>query len=104
MKQAGFEILETRDYGLTPNPEVDIPWYDSLEGKYWSIASFKHTPLGMWLTNRMVWVLENLRIAPKGTLEIHHLLVNVAVQLVKGGKLGIFSPSYFYLARKPNKK
>jgi len=102
MKRAGFEVLETRDYGLT-NTDYEIPWYDSLDGRYWSIASFKHTPLGMWLTNKMVWTLETLKIAPKGTLEIHHLLVTVATQLVRAGKLGIFSPTYFYLARKPAK-
>lgn len=101
MKKAGFEIVETKDFGNSN--EIDIPWYDSLDGRYSSLASFRHTPLGMWLTNRMVWVLETLKIAPKGTLEIHHLLVTVAGQLVTAGKLGIFSPSYFYLARKPKK-
>jgi len=102
MREAGFEVLETHDYGEASS-ECAIPWYDSLEGKYWSLASFKHTPLGMWFTHKMVWTMETLHIAPKGTLEIHGLLLNVAKQLVLGGKLGIFSPSYFYLARKPKK-
>jgi len=101
LKEAGFELLEKRDYGET-DPEHEIPWYDSLEGRYWSMASFRHTPLGMWLTHKMVWVMESVHIAPKGTLEIHALLVSVAKQLVLGGRLGIFSPSYFYLARKPH--
>jgi len=103
MKEAGFEIVETRDYGLF-NADYEIPWYDSLEGKWWSVSSFKHTPLGMWLSNKMVMVMETLKIAPKGTLEVHTLLVTVAGDLVKAGKLGIFSPTYYYLARKPVKK
>jgi len=103
MKQAGFQIVEQRDYGICVNDKYDIPWYDSLEGKYWSLASFRHTPLGMWCTDKMVWIMESLRIAPKGTHEIHNLLISVSKDLVEAGRLGIFSPTYFYLARKPKK-
>jgi len=103
MKKAGFEIIEARDIHESMNPEFDIGWYDSLEGKYWSWSNFKHTPPGMWMTNKMVWMLETIRIAPKGTLKVHNMLVSVAKDLVAGGKLKIFSPSFFYLARKPLK-
>jgi len=103
LRQAGFEILEAKDLALF-NPEFDIPWYDSLEGKYWSISSFKHTPLGIWLTNKLVWALESIKIAPKGTLDIHNLLHKTASDLVDGGKTGTFTPMYFFLARKPLKK
>jgi sterol 24-C-methyltransferase len=100
MKEAGFEIIENRDYALC-NSEYEIPWYDSLEGRYWSVNNFRHTPLGMWFTDKMVWFLESCKIAPKGTHEIHNILITVAKQLVQAGRLGIFSPTYFYLARKP---
>jgi len=102
MKQAGLEIVETKDFGIT-NSDYEIPWYDSLEGKYWSLSGFRHTPIGMWLTGKMVWAMESAHIAPKGTHEIHNLLIAVAKELVAAGKLGIFSPTYFYLARKPKK-
>jgi len=100
LKEAGFEIIEAYDVALY-NAETDIPWYDALDGKYWSVTSFKHTPLGMYLTNKLVWVLESMKIAPKGTLDIHNLLHKVAHDLVLGGKTGTFTPMYFYLARKP---
>jgi len=103
MKKAGLEIIETKDYGIQ-NTDYEIPWYDSLEGNYWSLSSIKHTPVGIWLTNKLVWVMETVHLAPKGTLEIHNLLLNVASDLVQAGRLGIFSPSYFYLARKPKKE
>lgn len=102
LKEAGFEVLETQDFGES-NSDYEIPWYDSLEGRYWSFANFKHTPLGRYLTNKFVWVLESAHLAPKGTLDVHNLLVRVAKELVLGGQLGIFSPSYFYLCRKPEK-
>lgn len=103
MKKAGFEIIEHYDLYAKFDSNYEIPWYDSLEGKYWSFANFKHTPWGMWLTNKMVWTLETLKIAPSGTLKIHNMLVAVAKDLVAGGKTGTFSPDYFYLARKPTK-
>jgi sterol 24-C-methyltransferase len=101
LKEAGFEILETTDYGLTLHPDSEVPWYDSLEGKYLDIGGWKHTPAARWLTNKLVWALETVKLAPKGTLDIHTMLFNVATELIKGGQMGIFSPSYFYLARKP---
>jgi len=100
MKKAGFEILEYRD--LAPcNPAFEIPWYDSLDGTRYNLAHFGHTPLGMYLTNKMVWALETVKLAPKGTHDIHNMLTKVAVDLVAGGKTETFSPIYFYLARKP---
>jgi len=103
MKKAGFEIIEAWDPHANINPDFDVPWYDSIDGRYLSFSNWKHTPLGMWLTNKLVWTLETVRFAPKGTLKVHNMLVQVAKDLVVGGKLGIFSPDYFYLARKPLK-
>jgi len=100
LKDAGFEVIEHFDT-IVYNSDFEYPWYDSLDGKYLSLSNFKHTPTGRWLTNKFVWALETMRIAPKGTLAVHNLLVEVAVDLVEAGRLGIFSPSYFYLCRKP---
>jgi len=100
LKDAGFEVLEYKDTCVC-NSEYEIPWYDSLEGRYLSMSNFKHTPTGRWLTNKFVWVLETARVAPKGTLAVHNMLIDVAVDLVAGGQLGIFSPSFFYLCKKP---
>ncbi len=104
LKDAGFEVVETSDTVNDWDPRYEYPWYDSLDGRYLSFSNFKHTPFGRYLTNKFVWVLETLRIAPKGTLDVHNMLIKVAVDLVDGGKLGIFSPSYFYLVRKPETK
>jgi len=100
MKRAGFEIVEHKDMGIV-NHDYEKPWYSSLEGNYTTFSGFKHTPVGFMITHKMVWLMESLKIAPKGTYECHQLLVDVAFDLVKAGRLGIFTPSYFYLARKP---
>jgi sterol 24-C-methyltransferase len=100
LREAGFEVIEARDMALF-DPQYEIGWYDSLEGRYLSFGNFKHTPLGRYFTNKMVWFLETVRVAPKGTLDIHNMLMKVAVELVEGGKQGIFTPMYYYLCRKP---
>jgi len=96
VKAAGFKILAAYD----KCHEDDIPWYDSLSGK-WTLGGFKHTPTGRLLTNWMVWGLEKCWIAPSGSLKVHNMLCETANDLVKGGELDIFTPMFFILAEKP---
>lgn len=66
LKKAGFELIEATDFGK-PTDENPVPWYDPLDGKI-SISNFRFTRVGRWLTEVMVNVLENLWIAPSGSL------------------------------------
>jgi len=100
VKAAGFEVVTYFDKAL--DPESDIPWWNSLAGQY-SLVGFKHTPLGRKLTNWMVWGLEKAHIAPQGSLKIHSVLCQTADDLARGGQMGIFTPMFFVLARKPLK-
>lgn len=45
--------------------------------------------------------LEAAGVAPKGSLEVATMLERAADGLVAGGKKGIFTPLFFFLARKP---
>jgi sterol 24-C-methyltransferase len=98
IKSAGFNVITAFDKAS----EAEIPWYDSLAGKY-TLVGFKHTPLGRYLTNYMVWGLEKMWIAPSGSLRVHNMLCETADDLVKGGQLGIFTPMFFMVAEKPLK-
>jgi sterol 24-C-methyltransferase len=90
--------------GLPPLPSHrsphQVPWYDTLTGKM-TLSGFRMTRPGRALTHAVVSVLELLRIAPRGTSKISAILNATAVDLVEGGKLEIFTPSFFFLARKP---
>ena len=46
-------------------------------------------------------VLEFIGFAPKGTQAVHTMLLKAAVNLEKGGDLGIFSPMYLIVMKKP---
>jgi len=101
MRKAGFEIIESRD--LAYRSDKNFPWYLPLSGSF-SITGWKHTWLGRFLTNRFVAVLETLRLAPKGTTQVSHLLMATADDLVAGGRQNLFTPMFFVLAKKPEKK
>jgi len=101
LKAAGFEVIEafnTHEHMHTPG---EIPWYKSLSGDYSSPSGFRHTPWGMTFTHGMVTVLEKVGLAPLGTVRVHDMLHQTAKDLVRGGQLDIFTPDFFFLARKP---
>jgi len=53
------------------------------------------------VTQVLVTILETLRIAPQGTTKVSALLNATADDLWSGGNLEIFTPSFYFLARKP---
>lgn len=99
MEKAGFEVLAHFDANAGQHNWNEIPWYDTLNGKM-NLSGFRMTHIGRVCTHCMVWLLELLRIAPAGTTEVSALLNATAIDLVDGGKLGIFTPSYFFIGRK----
>jgi sterol 24-C-methyltransferase len=66
-----------------------------------TLSGFRMTWLGREITHMFVSTLEALRIAPRGTSKISAILNATAIDLVAGGEKEIFTPSYFFLARKP---
>ena len=99
LREAGFELLEARD--LAPESHLTTPWYRALEGRDLSLSSIPRTPIGRALTNHVLRIIEKLRLVPEGTTAVSTLLNDGADALTEGGKTGIFTPMYFFLARKP---
>ncbi|MCY4421019.1 MAG: methyltransferase domain-containing protein [Gammaproteobacteria bacterium] len=99
LREAGFELLEARD--LAPESHPTTPWYRALEGRDLSLSSIPRTPIGRALTNHVLRIIEKLRLVPEGTTAVSTLLNDGADALTEGGKTGIFTPMYFFLARKP---
>lgn len=97
-RSVGFEILEDEDLAVLRNGE--IPWYDTLKGSY-SISQFRMTRAGRWTTDKLVQMLETVRLAPPGSRKVSQLLNMAADNLVEGGERGIFTPMYFWIGRKP---
>ena len=96
--EAGFEVVETVDVCAMGNSKYT--WYDPLAPKAISLSSFRTSTLGRFITRNMVYVLETVGIAPKGTIEVSNFLERGADNLVEGGELGIFTPAYLVVGRK----
>lgn len=99
LKKAGFEVLDSIDFGKT-TPLNPVPWYACLDSSF-SVQGFRFTRIGRWLTGVLVRVLEFCRIAPAGSAAASDLLLDASKALVEAGKLGIFTPSFFIIGRKP---
>mmetsp|Transcript_12304 Transcript_12304/g.39001 ORF Transcript_12304/g.39001 Transcript_12304/m.39001 type:complete len:370 (+) Transcript_12304:168-1277(+) len=86
-QRAGFQVVEDRDVALPPAE----PWWTRLV-----MGRFQYL-----LNSAAVNFSTFIGIAPKGTKEVHDMLVNVAVSLSEGGETGIFSPMHLLVLRKP---
>ena len=99
LRAAGFELLDSRDRAHESDPQT--PWYRALQGRDFSLWSIPRTPFGRALTVLTLRVGERLRLFPEGSRAVCTLLDATADALVEGGKSGIFTPMFFFLARKP---
>lgn len=96
---AGFELLDAHD--RAPEADLETPWYSPLQGRALSFASIPRTPAGRALTNLVLRVGEWVRLVPQGASTVSTMLNRGADAFVAGGKSGIFTPMFFFLARKP---
>ncbi len=99
LEQVGFELLEARD--INDGPDSERPWYNALEGGAFSLKSLPRTSVGCRMTIAAIRILEKAGAVPKGTMAVQKLLNEGADGFVGAGRLGIFTPSYYTKARKP---
>ncbi|KAM3205562.1 Cycloartenol-C-24-methyltransferase 1 [Capsicum chinense] len=98
LKHAGFEIIWDKDIAI----DSPLPWYLPLDKSHFSLSNIRVTALGRFFTRNMVKFLERVGLAPEGSQKVQAILEQAADALVEGGKEGIFTPMYFFLARKPS--
>jgi len=99
LRTSGFEVIESHDAANTCDPET--PWYLPLVGETESLLAIRRGRAGRFLASHTIRTLEALRIAPKGSTEVSKMLGAAAESLIAGGERGIFTPNYFFLARRP---
>jgi sterol 24-C-methyltransferase len=96
---AGFEVIESHNAADVCDPET--PWYLPLVGETNSALAVRRGRVGRFFARRLIGTVEALRIAPKGSTEVSKMLGAAAEALIAGGEAGIFTPNYFFLARRP---
>jgi sterol 24-C-methyltransferase len=94
---AGLEVVQVEDRAH----EGHAPWWEPLAPTRPSFSSFRSGPVGALITNGTLRLLEAVRAAPQGASATARVLDTGGKALVAAGRLGIFTPAYFILARRP---
>lgn len=105
LETVGFTVEKHQDMGET---EDKIKWYYPLEGDirqanaFWDyLTVLRTTTAGRAATTYMVRTLEALGLAAPGSTKVSTILQTAADSVLEGALLGIFTPMYFFVARKP---
>ncbi|MGA5135374.1 methyltransferase domain-containing protein [Streptomyces olivoreticuli] len=99
LQEAGFELLDTQDRSTLCTPET--PWYLPLTGHDRHPRSLLFSKPGRFTLDQLTKAGERSRLLPSGTTRISDAVMTSVDALIEAGKAGIFTPSYFYLCRKP---
>ena len=100
IEAAGFQIIQAAD--MDDREGQGIPWYWPLESQGGTLRyAFRRTPLGRKALIAGLRIAEMFRYFPKGSVDVVQLMDRTAEAYVAGGKAGIFTPLYCFLARKP---
>ncbi len=100
LEAVGFQIVEAADMDIQDGPST--PWYQPMEGRRGTLRSaFRRTPLGRKAMIGALRLAEAFRYFPKGSVSVVRLMDRTADAYVAGGKSGIFTPLYCFLARRP---
>ena len=100
LETAGFQVIEGKD--LDVKEGLTTPWYQPMETWTMSLGNALHRiPLGRKALIGASKLAEVLRVLPKGSADVVPLMYRTANAYVAGGRAGIFTPLYCFLARKP---
>ena len=101
LETAGFQVIEAKDRAVEENGPTTL-WYQPMEtrGKRLGTA-LRRIPLGRKAFIAISSLLEVVGMFPKGSAKVVGLLDRTANAYVAGGRAGIFTPLYCFLARKP---
>ena len=100
LEAAGFQVIEGMDRNVQERPST--PWYRPMESRHGTLGTaLRRRPWGRKAFIGGSRLAETLRLFPKGSAEVVRLLDRTADAYVAGGRTGIFTPLYCFLARKP---
>ena len=100
LEAAGFHVIEGMDRDVQQGPST--PWYQPMESRHGTLGNaLRRLPWGRKAVIAGTKLAEALRLFPNGSTEVVRLLDRTADAYVAGGRTGIFTPLYCFLARKP---
>lgn len=101
LEAAGFKIIEGMDRGISGGGTT--PWYQPMESRHGMLGNVLfRLPQGRRMIVATSKLAEMVGFFPKGSAQVFRSLDQTADAYVMGGKTGIFTPLYCFLARKPH--
>ncbi len=101
LEAAGFQVMEGRDRAVAESGPT-TPWYHPMETRGKTRNSpLRRIPLGRKAYIGVSRLAEVLGVFPKGSADVVRLMDRTARAYVAGGRAGVFTPLYCFLARKP---
>lgn len=101
LEAVGFEVLEANDFADTEEPST--PWYGPMESRYGSIGNFfRRTPIGRAAILWIVRLSELIALFPRDAHRVLRFMDRTADAYVNGGREGVFTTLYCFVARKPS--
>ncbi len=101
LETAGFRVIEGMDRDVVENGPT-TPWYQPMETRRRTLGNALYRiPMGRKAFIGASRLAEVLRMFPKGSADVVGMMDRTANACVAGGKAGIFTPLYCFLARKP---
>ena len=101
LETAGFQVIEGRDRAVAKKGPT-TPWHQPMVTRGQTLGgALRRTPLGRKAFIGASRLAEALGVFPKGSADVVGLMDRTANAYVAGGKTGIFTPLYCFLARKP---
>ena len=100
LETAGFQVIEASDRAVDENSPI-TPWYQPMEAQSNTLGNaLRRTPLGRKALKGTLRLTEALGMFPKGSADVIGLMDHTANAYVAGGRAGVFTPLYCFLARK----
>ena len=100
LEAVGFSVLEAVDRDIKEGPST--PWYQPMETRHGTLNSAQYIHRwGRAGLLRVLKLVEMLGLIPKEPRRIVQFMDRTAKAYVAGGRAGIFTPLYCFLARKP---
>ncbi len=101
LEAVGFHIIEGLDRGVSGKGST--PWYQPMESRHGMLGNVLfRLPRGRRIIIAGSKLAELIGLFPKGSAEVLRSMDRAADAYVAGGKTGIFTPLYCFLARKPH--
>ena len=102
LEAAGFQVLEGTDHAVEESGPT-VPWYRPMEKRHGTFGTaLRRVPLGRRAFIVALKLAEVLGTLPKGSAEVLRFMDMTADAYVAGGRSGIFTPLYCFVARKPS--